>query len=242
MVDEALLQDEGIQAWWAEAHPKLAQLRQVPQLLAPMLAQFRTERAATEQDRGLGPDAQAARYQAIRVAAEAAIRTIEQAAVGAKAALDALIRTGKASPPPADAQRALLDELQAQRAWQRALRLLDAQLGAAGAVHVVQQLTSEARAMQAVGVLQILREEAPAYLWSRRWGSAVPAVSQIVEAALQPYLPAKMRAAQDLERVLASGWLVTEGALRLAREEVTGGQAVAVLPGWAGDVIAIDEP
>jgi AraC-like DNA-binding protein len=227
---EALLRSPEVERWWGSVQPIVARLRAVPEQAATMAIAVRTQITQIAMDNRLSTtgkrDAEtAARNQGLQQLDALAQRAKDDVATLQRAIDRALATT------PTDPQAQLLRELQLQRAWQRALRLLDAMPDSGAVMRQVDELIRQAADAGDRALLQALEEELPSYLNARN--VFLPDVLDRITDAQAPHLPPVARAALQVARQARVGWPRVWAAIEMARSNVQGKASLMVLPGWA---------
>lgn len=140
---------------------------------------------------------------------------------------------------PADTQTQILEELKAQRVWERIRRKLDAHADPSSLLRGIEAEIDQAGREGDRFTLKVLREELPAYLAAHRMTS--PQVTAWIDQAEVPLLTpgerearkALMTLEENYPRVLAALSEVRHAAAKKAFK-------VAALPGWNGKALRLN--
>jgi len=229
-IAEALMRSPEVERWWRSVQPIVNRLRAVPEQAAKIALGVQQQVAQIELDSRLSI---AGKKDAETQARNTALQQLDALAQSAREDVDMLqTMIDKAlADTPTDVQAQLLRELRLQRAWQRAVRLLDAMGDSGAVVRQVDELIREAAEAGDMATLQALEEELPAYLKARN--VFLPDVADRIAEAEAPHRPPVARAALPVLQQAREGWPRVQAAIQMARNNVQGTASLIVLPGWA---------
>ncbi len=229
-IAEALMRSPEVERWWNSVRPIVERLRAVPEQAASIAITVRQQVAQISLDDRLSP---AGKKDAENAARNKGLQQLDQLAQSAQedvGMLQAMLDKALADKPT-DPQAQLLRELQVQRAWQRAVRLLDVMEDSGAVARRVDEIIREAAAAGDLATLQALEEELPAYLKARY--IFLPDVLDRIADAQAPHRPPVTRAALQVLKQAREGWPRVQEAIRMARSNVQGVAGLYALPGWA---------
>lgn len=160
----------------------------------------------------------------------AALRVARDAAIEAERAAITRARTVKVDP-----NTAILAQLQAERAWNRTVRRLDA--GADPLVVVQEAAKAGDRAM-----LDILAEEVPSYLEAKQSSrQAIDGVATMIGRAIEPLKTDAERQTDTREAALEKAVYVADFSLGHAEHELSTEQPVPILPLADGGTVTVGQ-
>jgi hypothetical protein len=228
-IPEALMRSPEVERWWNSVQPIVNRLRAVPEQAASIAIAVRQQVAQVSLDDRLSPTG---KRDAENAARNKGLQQLDALAQSAREDVDMLqTMSDKAlADTPTDPQAQLLRELRLQRAWQRAVRLLDAMGDSGAVVRQVDELIREAAEAGDMATLRALEEELPAYLKARN--VFLPDVLDRIAEAQAPHRPPVARAALQVLQQAREGWPRVQAAIQMARNEVTGQSRLVALPGW----------
>lgn len=228
-IPEALMRSPEVERWWNSVRPIVERLRRVPEQAASIAIAVRQQVAQMSLDDRLSPAGKKDAENQVRNQGLQQLDALAQSAQEDVELLQTLLNKALADTPT-DVQERLLRELQLQRAWQRAVRLLDAMSDAGAVVRQVDQLIREAADGGDLPTLQALEEELPSYLKARN--VFLPDVVDRIAEAQAPHRPPVARAALQVLKQAREGWPRVQAAIQMARRGVAGQGGLAALPGW----------
>lgn len=224
-----------------EARTGLEFLRGLPQQLGEILEQTRLQTVQVGLDRSLSLGGKTNRTNEITSRAMAQVDQLEQRAQAYKATLETWIakRLGK---PQGDPQAELLHEIRLDKAWRRAVRILDAVQDKPALVRMAFDLV-DAAVKEADGVtIEALDAELPAYFKARNMTTPPELAKQIMAARVVHASP-EVRQALALQAELAEGFPRLTLAFREVKRALQTQATIAVLPGWSStERVALDLP
>jgi hypothetical protein len=228
-IEQALLRSPDVERWWQSVQPIVSRLRAVPEQAASIAIAVRQQVAQISLDDRLSPAGKKDAENAARNKGLQQLDALAQSAREDVEMLQAMIDKALADKPT-DVQAQLLREMQVQRAWQRAVRLLDAMADAGAVARQVDALIREAADGGDLPTLQALEEELPSYLRARN--VFLPDVADRIAEAQAPHRPPVARAALQVLKQAREGWPRVQAAIQMARNEVAGQSTLVALPGW----------
>jgi hypothetical protein len=228
-IPEALMDSPEVRRWWNSMQPVVNRLRAVPEQAAAIAIEVQRQVAQISLDDRLSPAGKKDAENQARNKGLQQLDQLYQSALDDVRSLEQAIDQATARPA-GDAQEQLLRELQVQRAWQRAARLLDAMPDGPAVARQLDALIQDAARVGDRAMLQALREEVPAYLQARRMPD-LDVLDRIAEAEA-PHLPPVARAALQVEKQARAGWPRVQAAIQMARNNVSGMGGLYSLPGW----------
>lgn len=138
---------------------------------------------------------------------------------------------------PGDVQAQILAELKAERTWKRIRHKLDAYTEASSLLRGVEAEIEKAGHDRFT--LQVLREELPAYLASKR--ITAPQVNQWLDQAEVPLLTPEQREARQALAAFEENYPRVLAAINLVRQAVQKKAfRVAALPGWGNQTLHLN--
>ena len=211
----------------------LAALQGVPQTIAQLLREVRSD---TQRIRGTGDLTPAAKSRLVREARETAALRLESLAEDAadvRQAIDAEAEQVLARPDTDDPTRQLLRELQLQRAWTRTERSLKS-----GAT--VAEIIMRAADTRDAAAFDALRAEIGGWLLEHKADTnEIETTHALIEEHEDVVLPSDQRAAKAAHKEAEHHAYFSDMALNQAREELRGGPEWSQLPAGPDDVIAL---
>lgn len=220
----------------------LSSLRSYPQMVGELLERCRYETIQIDLDPRLSKGGKTEAVNAIAAKYMSQIDQMEQAAQADKAALEAAIAQAL-SQPQGDPTAELARQIKYQRIWERLKGLLDTYEDSQALHRGLSDVIQQAAEAHDLDTLNVLLEEAPAYLASRRMPSMWDAVSPSVQAALVAHASPKERKALQAKQELETGWARLAAAFSEAKRAIQQRATIGVLPGWnENERITLDLP
>ncbi len=170
------------------------------------------------------------------------IDRLEQAAQADKETLEKLIAQAL-SKAQDDPTAELAKQIKYQRIWGRTKALLDTYQDAQTLHRGLSDIVQQAAESHDLDTLNVLLEEVPAYLATRRMPSLWHPVSPTVQSALIAHASPAERRALQAQQELEIGWPRLAAAFSEAKRAVQRRATIGVLPGWSPDErVTLDLP
>lgn len=214
-----------VQRFDEQIDPYLGFLRTVPVKLARLIEHIRGELVGIESDQDY--PVKARRVEVLREHGNEQLSELLLTVYSVRESIENIL-VGAGRPPehpPATTEEAILQEIREWRAWNRALRLLDAGIET---LDVIEEMAGDRIALRA------LRAELPVYLKCRGQGNRLAeALASLDEAAMA--LPPALRGRVDAVRAeFEGGWFGLKQAIQRTEHELNGNWgAVVEIPDWA---------
>lgn len=215
---------EEVRRFDEQIDPYLGFLRSTPAKLARLIEHIRCELVGIESDRD--HPAKARRVEVLREHGQDQLSELLLSVYSVRENIERIL-TSAGRPPehsPETTEEAILQEIREWRAWNRALRLLDAGIDTRD---VIDELAGDRIASRA------LRAELPAYLKSRGQENRVAEMLAAIDEA-DTALPPALRGRVDAARAeFEGGWSRLKQAIQHTEHELNGNWgAVAEIPDW----------